>query len=617
MKYRKLTEDEIITLEDRNCWAENWDNINVSDDFIPNYMHRVLLYGEVNIGAFDKNVEITKDFFKHSGINNATLRNVTVGDNCLIENIGNYINNYTIGDDCYISNVSTMETTEGATYGEGNLISVLNEVGDGNVILFKDLNSQFAAFMVKHFHDRELKDAIRRLVREDIETTSPERGTIGDRVKIVNTKEITNTVIYDDCEINGAARLSDTTIVTSPNATVYIGTGVICENSIVSDGSSITNSVKIQDCFVGEACQLNSGFTASASVFFANSYMSNGEACAAFCGPFTASHHKSSLLIGAQFSFYNAGSATNFSNHAYKMGPMHWGILERGTKTASGAYLLMPANIGTFSVCFGKLMHHPDTRNLPFSYLVSYNDTMCLSPGRNITTVGLYRDIQKWPKRDVRPKDSQKSIVNQDWLSPFSVGEIVKGKKILEDLRNASGEDVSSYNFHEYVIKGSSLQKGIKYYDIALRIYMGAVLKRVLKRDPELNAPTTEVGLGDWNDLSGLLLPASEEQRVIDDIKNGTLDTVDKIIDRFREIDAHYREYQWTWTYRLILDYYGLTEITLEDAARIREDYVTARRTWIAEIRKDAEKEYCMGDVEKEVLDNFVNSLDQEGDYEN
>ncbi len=617
MKYRKLTEDEIITLEDRNCWAENWDNINVSDDFIPNYMHRVLLYGEVNIGAFDKNVEITKDFFKHSGINNATLRNVTVGDNCLIENIGNYINNYTIGDDCYISNVSTMETTEGATYGEGNLISVLNEVGDGNVILFKDLNSQFAAFMVKHFHDRELKDAIRRLVREDIETTSPERGTIGDRVKIVNTKEITNTVIYDDCEINGAARLSDTTIVTSPNATVYIGTGVICENSIVSDGSSITNSVKIQDCFVGEACQLNSGFTASASVFFANSYMSNGEACAAFCGPYTASHHKSSLLIGAQFSFYNAGSATNFSNHAYKMGPMHWGILERGTKTASGAYLLMPANIGTFSVCFGKLMHHPDTRNLPFSYLVSYNDTMCLSPGRNITTVGLYRDIQKWPKRDVRPKDSQKSIVNQDWLSPFSVGEIVKGKKILEDLRNASGEDVSSYNFHEYVIKGSSLQKGIKYYDIALRIYMGAVLKRVLKRDPELNAPTTEVGLGDWNDLSGLLLPASEEQRVIDDIKNGTLDTVDKIIDRFREIDAHYREYQWTWTYRLILDYYGLTEITLEDAARIREDYVTARRTWIAEIRKDAEKEYRMGDVEKEVLDNFVNSLDHEGDYEN
>jgi hypothetical protein len=68
----------------------------------------------------------------------------------------------------------------------------------------------------------------------------------------------------------------------------------------------------MQDCYVGEACQLSNGFTAASSVFFANSYMSNGEACAAFCGPFTASHHKSSLLIGGQFSFYNAGSATNF-----------------------------------------------------------------------------------------------------------------------------------------------------------------------------------------------------------------------------------------------------------------------------------------------------------------
>lgn len=616
MQYRKLTDNEIMVLEDRNCWAEDWNNINVAEDFLPNYMHRVMLYGEVNIGVFERNVEVSKDFYKHSGINNATLRNVTVGDNCLIENIGNYINNYTIGDDCYISNISTLETTEGATYGEGNLISVLNEVGDGNLILFRHLNSQFAAFMVKHFRDRDLRDPIRRLIREEIAACTPERGTIGDRVKIVNTKEITNSIICDDCEINGAARLSDTTILSSPNANVYVGTGVICENSIISDGSSIINSVKMQDCFVGEACQISNGFTASASVFFANSYMSNGEACAAFCGPFTASHHKSSLLIGGMFSFYNAGSATNFSNHAYKMGPMHWGILERGTKTASGAYLLMPANIGTFSVCFGKLMHHPDTRNLPFSYLIAYGDTMYLSPGRNITTVGLYRDIRKWPKRDVRPQGSQKSIVNFDWLSPFSVGEIIKGKKILEDLRDASGEDVSSYNFHEYVINASSLKKGIKYYDIALRIYMGAVLKRVRKRDPELCAPETTVGLGDWIDLSGLLMPASEEQRLIDDIKNGTLDSIDGITSRFEDINAHYREYQWAWTHRLILDYYGLDRLTPEATQRIKADYVSARRTWIAEIRKDAEKEYRMGDVEREVLDNFVNSLDHETDFE-
>lgn len=611
--YRPLTTEEIEVLKHNDCWAEDWTSVNVSEDFKPNFMHRVMLYGEINIGSFNKNVEVSQGFVKHSGINNATLRNVTIGDDCLIENVGNFINNYTIGDDCYISNISTMETTEGATYGEGNLVSVLNEVGEGNVILFSDLNSQLAAFMVKHFPDKEMKEKIRQLIKTDIDNKMPERGQIGNNVKIINTKEITNCVINDYCEVNGASRLSDCTLLGSVHGNVYIGTGVITENSIIAEGASVINSVKIQDCFVGEACQLSNGFTASASVFFANSYMSNGEACAAFCGPFTASHHKSSLLIGGMFSFYNAGSATNFSNHAYKMGPMHWGILERGSKTASGAYLLMPATLGSFSVCFGKLMHHPNTRNLPFAYLIADGDKMFLIPGRNITTVGLYRDIKKWPKRDLRAMENRKSIVNFDWLSPYSVGEILKGKKILENLREVTGDNVSQYLYHEYIIPASSLHKGIKYYDIALRIYMGAVLKR----DPAITPPASHVGVGDWDDLSGLLLPVSEEEGIVRDVKEGTIENIEQLLDRFEEINANYRDYQWAWTYQMICDYYGISDITLEDANRIHEDYIKARRSWIAEIRKDAEKEFAMGDVEEEVFRNFVDSLDQEIEYEN
>ena len=613
--YRFLTDDEIRVLENNSCWAEDWQRVQVAEEFSPYNFHRVIFYGDIRLGVFEKQVEVSKGFVKHSGINDATLRNVTVGDNCLIEKVGNFINNYTIGNDCYISNISTMETTEGASFGEGHLISVLNEMGDGNVVLFHDLNSQLAAFMVKYFKDKQLKDSLTRLINEEIRFTQPERGTIGNGVKIINSKEITNTVVKEDCEINGAARLSDCTILSSKDDSVYIGTGVICENSIISNGCSITNSVKMQDCFVGEACQITNGFTAEASVFFANSYMANGEACAAFCGPFSASHHKSSLLIGGEFSFYNAGSNTNFSNHAYKMGPLHYGALERGSKTASGAYVLMPAKIGSFSVCFGKLMNHPDMRCLPFAYLLAYGETMYIVPGRNITTVGLYRDIKKWPKRDKRAASSRKSIINFDWLSPFTVGEIVEGKKILENLRQAGGKNVSSYNFQEYIINASSLKKGIKYYDIALRIYMGAVLKRAVKGN-WLGKPTTTVGEGTWNDLSGLLLPASEEERLLNDIKNGTIESIREVINRFNNINEHYREYQWTWTYQLILDYYGLDELNDAAIQRIREDYVRARRAWIAEIRKDAEKEFAMGDVEQEVFDDFISKLDHEIDYE-
>ena len=590
---RSLTENEITILSNQGCIAEDWSTIQVADDFNPKHINNVEFYGQVTLGVFQKDVEVAPGFTKHSGIHYATLRNVVIGNDCLIEHVG-FIN-----------------TTTDATFGQGKVIAVLNEVGDGNVMIFDGLNSQLASLMVKYEHDKQFTQTIRSLIQKKIEQASLPLTTIGNDVRITHTTGIINCHISDGCQIDGALRVQDCTLKSMPGAVVKIGVGVICENSVIYNGSSVLNNAKLENCFVGEACVITDGFTAESSLFFANCYMSNGEACAAFCGPFSASHHKSSLLIGGMFSFYNAGSATNFSNHAYKMGPMHWGVLDRGTKTASGSYILMPAHIGTFSVCFGKLMHHPDTRKLPFSYLIAYGDVMYLVPGRNLTTVGLYRDIRKWPKRDKRPDEARNSIVNFDWLSPFSVGGIMVAKRTLEGLREISG-DVATYNFHDYVIKNSSLKKGIKYYDIALRIYMGAVMKRHI-----LEVPRSSVGTGKWSDLSGLLIPVTEEQRIVDAIKSGELNTISDIREEFITANKNYSEYRWAWSYRLIREYYGIEgDITQQDAERVMEDYITARRAWIAEIRKDAIKEFELGDIDESVLNEFLEVLDKEVEYE-
>lgn len=590
---RNLTQEEITILTNQGCIAEDWSTIQVKDEFSPQYISNAEFYGHVTLGVFQNEVEVAPGFSKHSGIHYATLRDVIVGDDCLIEHVG------------------IINTTSDATFGQGIVISVLNEVGDGNVMIFDGLNSQLASLMVKYEHDKAFTQAVRQLIQNKIELSSKSVTTIGNGVRISHTTAIVNCHISDGCQIDGALRLQDCTLKSMPGAVVKVGIGVICENSVIYNGSSVLNNAKLENCFVGEACTITDGFTAESSLFFANCFMSNGEACAAFCGPFSASHHKSSLLIGGMFSFYNAGSATNFSNHAYKMGPMHWGVLDRGTKTASGSYILMPAHIGTFSVCFGKLMHHPDTRKLPFSYLIAYGDEMYLIPGRNLTTVGLYRDIRKWPKRDKRPDEARNSIVNFDWLSPFSVGGIMVAKRTLEGLREISG-DVATYNFHDYVIKNSSLKKGIKYYDIALRIYMGAVMKRHV-----LEVPRSTVGTGKWSDLSGLLIPVSEEERIVEAIKSGELNTIGAIREEFITANKNYSEYRWAWSYRLIREYYGIEgEITEKDAERVMEDYITARRAWIAEIRKDAVKEFELGDIDQSVLDEFLEVLDKEVEYE-
>ena len=573
MTYRKLTDEEILVLENNNCRADDWESVNVSDDFNPAYLRDVVFYGEIFLGDFDRNIEVSPSFLKHSGIYSATLRNVTVGDNCLIEHVNNYINNYTIGDNCYISNIATLETTEGTTYGQGNIISVMKPSSEGNVVLCTQLNSQLAALMVKYSHDKELRETLRNMARENIDTLLPERGIIGDGVKIVNTVEITNTILGDYCEVNGAARLSDTTIMGTADASVFIGTGVICENSIISDGASLLNHAIVQDCFIGEACKISNGFTAGQSVIFANSNLSKGEACAAFCGPFTTSLSKKAQLTDGMYGLYD-----NFH---------------------------------------GEVLRNPNMRTLPFSRLTTQGETTYLVPAFNITTVALYRAIRKWARHDMRPQTAPRSIVNFDWLSPFSVDEIIKAKQILEDLHEISGEDAPHYSYHGLIIRAADLQKGIQNYDMALRIYMGAVIERIQKYDPDLCEPTTNTGLGQWGNLAGLLLPVSEERQIVEDIKDGTLESIDAILRRFDEIHAEYRNYQWVWTYPFILNYYGLSELTPADADMIIDKALKARRNWTEEISRDAETEYQLGKIDHEALKVLWAHLDHETDIEN
>ena len=602
-----MTVDEIGMLERSGCRAEDWTRINVAEDFSPEYVRNVDFYGDITLGVFDKTIQIDNGFHRHTGIERAVLRDVSIGDNCLIENIGNYISRYDIGEECVISNVGTIATTENPTFGQDNQVALLNEAGAPNVVLYDGLTSQMAALMMRTASDKPVWAKIAKMVKAQVEASRPDRGTIGYSVKIANTREIVNVVVDDECEINGASLLVETTLKSSSEASIYIGHDVICENTIVQAGSSILDGAKLDNCFVGEACHIGRGFSAESSVFFANSYMDNGESCAAFCGPFSVSHHKASLLIGVETSFYNAGSATNYSNHAYKMGPLHYGTLERGSKTASGAHILMPATIGPFTMCMGKIQTHPDTRHLPFSYVIADGMTTWLVPGCNFATVGTYRDIMKWPKRDKRPLNGRRSIVNTEWLSPFVVQQVTEGRNYLRQLE-ANDELNDEANAHVsgegFTMRCSSALRGIGYYDMAIRMFLADAVR---KEGEAL--PSSSTGTGEWLDLSGMYAPKSEIDQLADDIRFSSLDEIQQVDDRLLDIHNHYSEYKWNYAYRLALNYYSLDTITSDDIEMIIRKGDEARSQWLSRIRKDAEKEFAMGDVSEEQLDDFLRGL--------
>ncbi len=602
--FRSLTLDEISALEQSGCTADDWNDIIVADGFTPGHVSNTAFYGHVTLGVFDKQIDTGDGFMRSAGIRNATLHDVSVGDNCIIENIGNYISHYDIGEESTISNVGRMAGDEGATYGEGTPVAVLNEAGDGNVIVYDGLTSQMAAFMVAAERDAGLWERLKAVVRSHVESRRGRRAAVGYRVKIVNTREIINAMIGDECEINCASRLYDCTLAGSSEASVYIGNDVICESTVVDAGASILGGAKVYNCFVGEACHVGKGFSAENCVFFANSYMDNGEACAAFCGPFTVSHHKSTLLIGGMYSFYNAGSGTNYSNHAYKLGPIHYGVLGRGAKTASGAHLLMPATIGAFSMCMGKIQNHPDTSSMPFSYVIASDGDTALVPGRNLATVGTCRDVRKWPKRDMRPRTGRRSIVNFDWLSPYTVRKIIEGKKVLERLRSEQGDDAHDYSYGGCTIRRSSLVKGIQLYDMAINMYFGAVAA-----GHPCTLPTTAAGTGAWTDLAGLLVPESEVERVAADIKDGTLADVEAIESRLRGLHDRYAEFAWNWAYGAMLAYYGLEMLTDDDRRRIADRGEAANAAWRSAVAADAEREAQLGDMDEALLKDFLDSL--------
>lgn len=602
--YRALTSEEIKRLEAQACTATDWNEVQVAEGFTPEYIHHTRFSGKVRLGVFEGEFRLAGGVRKHAGLSYVTLHNVTVGDNCFIENVKNYIANYEIGESVFIENVDIILTDKKSRFGNGVEVSVLNETGGREVMIHDRLSAHQAYIMALYRHRPLLIERMKALIEAYAEAQASETGTIGNRVSIVNSGYIKNVRIGDCCEIEGAGRLKNGTINSNASDPVHIGYGVVCDDFIISSGAHIEDGTMITRCFVGQACRMGHNYSASDSLFFSNCQEENGEACAIFAGPFTVTHHKSTLLIAGMFSFMNAGSGSNQSNHMYKLGPIHQGAMERGAKTTSDSYILWPARIGAFSLVMGRHVNHPDTSDLPFSYLIEDKNTTYLAPGVNLRSVGTIRDAQKWPKRDLRKDPLRLDQINYNLLSPYTIQKMMKGREILKELARVSGETSETYAYQSAKIKNSALNKGIKFYETAIHKFLGnSVIKRLEKiqfrSDEEIRKrllPDTSIGSGEWVDISGLIAPKSEIERLMNDIESGALSTVDQIHDRFADMHAHYYTYEWTWAYEKMLEFYQLDaeRITASDICAIVRQWQDSVVGLDRLVYEDAKKEFSL-----------------------
>ena len=612
-KYRRLTAAEVAVLKEQMCTASDWDSIEVAEGFSPEYVRYTRFSGDIRIGAFNKVFELAGGMKKHSGLYHTTLHNVTVGNDCCIENVKNYIANYVIGHDTFIENVDIILTDGISSFGNGVEVAVLNETGGREVIIYDCLPAHVAYIMALYRHRPELICRLRSMIASYVDSVKSDVGHIGSNVTIADAGYIKNVKIGDWCKIEGASRLKNGSINSNVYDPVHIGVGVVGDDFIISSGSSVEDGVTLSRCFVGQACRLGHGYSASDSLFFSNCQGENGEACAIFAGPFTVTHHKSTLLIAGMFSFMNAGSGSNQSNHMYKLGPIHQGMMERGSKTASDSYLLWPARVGAFSLVMGRHVSHQDTSDLPFSYLIEQQSTSYIVPGANLKSVGTVRDAQKWPRRDARKGPSKLDSINYNLLSPYTIQKMLNGVSILKGLQAASGVNSETYSYQSGLIRKSSLNNGLKLYGLAIDKFLGnSLISRLMSSDvrsmDELMVslmPTARYGSGKWMDVAGLIAPQEAFDDLLDAVEDGRVTDIMVLADAFTSMHTEYYEYEWRWAYDVIRDYYGinLQEASIDDLAglimRWKESVVLLDNM----LYEDARKEFKLNSMTSPDMD--------------
>ena len=522
--FRKMTAAEIAAAEARGATAEAWALVSVTDDFDPSQLLQCRLEGRVEIGSGAR-------------IHRSAVKNYRLEARTLVEG------------------VTALECRRRSSFGNGTPVAAMNECGGRTVKITERMSAQTAYMTVVYRHRPQLIAALDKMADDLAASRSGDLGETGCDCRIVGARFVREVRMGDNVEIDGASLLENGTLC----AGARIGADVKAYDFIAAENARIDNGATLERCFVGESCRLDKGFTAVDSLFFANSHCENGEAASIFAGPYTVSHHKSSLLIAGMFSFFNAGSGSNQSNHLFKSGAVHQSAHLRGCKFASGAYIMSPAVEGAFTMVLGHHADHHDTALFPYSYLIEKEGRSQLMPGANLTSYGTVRDVEKWPARDRRTV--KRDVIDFDEYNPYTAGAMLRAVDMLHTLQE-NDPAAAQYNYNKTVIRSTALARGVKLYNKAIVAALGAMLDGA--------APNERYdGTGRWLDMAGQYITKREAEAIADDIEAGRLRSFEEIDNRFRVFHVHYAEYARSWAEQIYASLLGIIYRPQEAASHL------------------------------------------------
>lgn len=617
--FRNLTNEEINFLKSQGCSSQSWEKIQIKNVDLSR-IKDVQFHGKIKINSLNGTVRYHNKVKLLASINRATLIDVYINGNVYINNVGRFIANYKIENGVIIENAGSIYMEGKSSFGNGVETSPIMEGNGRSVKIFNILNSHIAYLISIYRHEKLMREKINNMIDNYSNQKNRRFGKIKKHAKIINARLIKNSLIDPYATIENTDEINNTTVISTKECPSYIGTSVILKDSIVLKGAHIVDGTVIKKAFIGEGVKLGRQFSCEDSLLFANCEGEHGEMFSIFAGPYTVTHHKATLLIASHFSFFNAGSATNQSNHMYKLGPYHHGFMERGCKTGSNSYILWPSHIGAFSTVIGAHYDNVDTSDFPFSYITEhgYHQTR-LIPALNLFGVGLSRDENKWRDRD-RRKGDKKDLIIFDVFSPYTVSKMLRSEKILEEIKKENNNDNEDFlTYKNMIIKKSSLDKYSKRYSIAIDLYLHNKILSYIKGSKNIDEIIENLKYDknnvfeNWADIGGLICAKNRIDNIIKDLENDKINDIKILIEEFEKLYNIYTEDEESWVMNTAESRYNIKNIDKETIKKLLERHISLLEEAYNIFYKDVQKEY---DISKMVSFGVDDKTVMEKDFE-
>ena len=591
--WRNLQPEEIEALKKNNNSAADWNEILVTDSFLPAQIRNNQFYGLVRIGSVRNAIAEYNDLRLSLGITNSAIISCDIGDDCAIHNV-RYLAHYILGPRCILFNIDEMLTGNCAKFGNGIIkdgesardliwLDLANEAGGRKVLPFDGMLPADAYLWAKYRDDSALQTKLIEITQNSFEKHRGVYGTVGAQSVIKNSRMIKDTRIGESCVISGANKLQNLTINSSAQEPTEIGEGVELVDGIIGFGCHIFYGCKAIRFVLGSKANLKYGARFFDSYLGDNSTIACCEALNNLIFPAHEQHHNNSFLIASLVMGQSniAAGATIGSNHnsrandnEVQAGRGFWPGLCASIKHSSRFTSFVLLAKGDF----------PAELDIPFPFsLVNNNvtqDQLEVIPAFwwLYNMYALARNTWKFKTRDKRVNKRQN--IEFEALAPDTIEEIFAARQLLEiwiakAVFRKNGSDFDETDKIELIKIGREIFRGLEKSVNELKIwgenmeksrrkvviakayqayhaygdmiiyYAVQNLLKIFRENPKINFNKLTKMLDgkremNWINMGGQLVPENAVDTLRTDIGLGRLKTWTAVHARYDELWKNY-----------------------------------------------------------------------------